>query len=52
MLDTQNLSNNINNFLQIKIFETSLSKLSNSSWNYFYSINLKKIYKKNFNKKY
>ena len=27
MLDTQNLSNNINNLLQIKIFETSLSKL-------------------------
>ena len=46
MLDTQNLSNNINNLLQIKIFETSLSKLLIALGIIFIVLILKKFIKK------
>ena len=46
MLDTQNLSNNINNLLQIKIFETSLSKLLIALGIIFIILILKKFIKK------
>ena len=46
MLDPQDLSNNINYLLQIKIFETNLSKLLIALGIFFIILILKKFIKK------